>query len=125
LAGQVAQCVLHVVAEMRNARADGEENQERRKNSQEVIESHAAALAENLILPAFPNCAVHQFRNRKTTQCPKVLHAISHLCTLVHSITPGHKGGTTNFIKENEKQLDFLIGVVVKYNSRARAIWKT
>jgi hypothetical protein len=45
---------------MRNVRADGEENQETRKYGQEMVESHAAALTENFILPTFANCATEQ-----------------------------------------------------------------
>jgi hypothetical protein len=59
-AGQVLERSFHVIAHMRNARTDREENQETRKYSQEMIESHAAALTENLILPTFPNGTTDQ-----------------------------------------------------------------
>jgi hypothetical protein len=60
LAGQVLESIFHVVPDMRNVRADGEENQETRKYGQEMVESHAAALTENFILPTFANCATEQ-----------------------------------------------------------------
>jgi 3-phosphoglycerate kinase len=59
--GQVLERSFHVIARMRNVRTDGEENQETRKNSQEMIERHAATLAENFILPAFATRTADQF----------------------------------------------------------------
>jgi hypothetical protein len=40
---------------MRNARTDREKNQERGKDSQEMVERHAATLAKNLVVQAFTN----------------------------------------------------------------------
>jgi hypothetical protein len=55
LAGQVPERILHVIAKMRNPCTDREKNEQRGKQSQEVVESHSAALTENIILPGFAN----------------------------------------------------------------------
>jgi hypothetical protein len=52
LAGQILERILHVAAQMGNARTDRKENKHRRKNRKEVVERHPAALPKNLILPA-------------------------------------------------------------------------
>ena len=56
LARQVLERIPHVISKMRNAPTDREKNEERGKDSQEVVESHSATLAKNVVLPGLTGC---------------------------------------------------------------------
>jgi hypothetical protein len=56
LARQVRERIPHVIAKMRNARTDREKNEERRKDSQELVESHSATLTKNVVPPGRTSC---------------------------------------------------------------------
>lgn len=67
-----------MTAEMRNVRDDGETNEERGKDGEELVKGHSAALTEDVVPPGFPEGPAQQFGKGETSERPEAGYTIPH-----------------------------------------------